>query len=218
MQFSYAYNRGEFAKAIADIQKPVAEAATGAMADAAQIAKTGGRASIASAGFSSRWQNALRANVYPAGGKTSLQPAALIYHKIAYSNVFETGAVIRGRPMLWLPIHENLPLQARGKQWTPNDFVAKVGPLRSVNVPGKPPMLAGKVAVGMTGATLALPSAAMTRKGKRARSAFAKQREVWKPLFIGHDAVSIRKKFNVAAAVDKARGQLGALYLKHLKT
>lgn len=218
MQFSYAYNRGEFAKAIADIQKPVAEAATGAMADAAQIAKTAGRASIASAGFSTRWQNALRANVYPAGGKTSLQPAALIYHKIAYSNVFETGAVIRGRPMLWLPIHENLPIAPGGRRWTPATFVKQVGPLRSVNVPGKPPLLVGKVVVGMTGATLALPSAAMTRKGSRARAAFAKQREVWKPLFIGHDAVSIGKKFNVAGAVQKARDQLGPLYLKHLKT
>lgn len=217
MQFSYAYNRGEFAKAIADIQKPVADAATGAMADAAQIAKTGGRASIAAAGFSTRWQNALRANVYPTGGKASLQPAALIFHKIGYSNVFETGATIHGRPMLWLPIHENLPIAPGGRQWTPANFVKQVGPLRSVNVPGKPPMLVGKVAVGMTGATLALPSVAATRKGTRARRAFARQREVWKPLFIGHDAVSIGKKFNVTAAVAKARGQLGALYLKHLK-
>lgn len=218
LRLDYAFVSGQFAQKFAEIQKPIAAAATGAMNDAAQLAKTGGRANIASAGFSTRWQNALRADVYPRGGKTSMSPAAFIHHNIPYSGVFETGAVIRGKPMLWLPIHENLPLQARGKQWTPKDFVAKLGPLRSVNRPGHPPMLVGKVAVGGSGATLALPSGASSRKGKRARDAFGKSKLQWKPVFIGLSAVSIGKKFNIAGVVAKVRGQLGALYLKNLKT
>src|SRR3954470_15419731 len=88
---------------VKEIQRPIAKAATAAVREAGDIAKRNGRANIAAAGFSRKWQNALRVNVYPQHGD-SLRPAAFIYHKIRYAGVFEEGAVIRGQPLLWLPL------------------------------------------------------------------------------------------------------------------
>jgi len=44
----------------------MARAATAAMKETAEIAKSKGRASIDAGRLSKKWQNALRANVYPA--------------------------------------------------------------------------------------------------------------------------------------------------------
>jgi hypothetical protein len=46
-----------------EIQRPIAKAATAAIREAGEIAKRDGRASIAAAGFSRKWQNALRVNI-----------------------------------------------------------------------------------------------------------------------------------------------------------
>ena len=117
MHFSLTDVAKGFVDVIArELQKPIAKAATAAMKDAGDVAKRTGRSSIASAGFSRKWQNALRVNIYPAQGD-SMRPAAFIFHKIRYAGVFEEGAVIRGQPLLWLPLG-NVPVR-RGRPMTP---------------------------------------------------------------------------------------------------
>src|SRR5207253_846581 len=83
---------------VKELQRPIAKAATAAVREAGEIAKRNGRASIAAAGFSRKWQNALRVNVYPPQGD-SMRPAAFLFHKIRYAGVFEEGAVIGGKPL-----------------------------------------------------------------------------------------------------------------------
>jgi len=200
MRVVYSYNKGQFKQAIADIQQPIASAATRAMIQTADLAKAAGRASIAAAGFSSKWQNALRANVFPRE-KESISVAAQIYHKIPYSEIFETGGTIAGSPLLWLPIEANLPIQSGGRRWTPKDFAAKVGPLRMITRPGKPPLLIAQVAA---------------RKGKRVRGAFVKQQTKSLPVFVGVPLVSIGKKFDVTAAVRGAAERFPALYQQNM--
>jgi uncharacterized protein DUF6441 len=136
---NFTFEKGDFKGAFADDLDAMAQAATAAMRETALAAKEAARANIASAGFSGKWQNALRANVYPAQG-TSLEPAALIFEKIRYSEIFQTGGTIAGNPLLWLPIEANLG----GGKWTPARYAQNVGPLVSVNVPGRPPMLFAK--------------------------------------------------------------------------
>src|SRR5690242_11406255 len=121
-----------------ELRKPIARAATAAIREAGQIAKRNGRSSIAAAGFSRKWQNALRVNVYPPQGE-SLRPAAFIFHKIKYAGAFEEGAVIAGKPLLWLPLG-NVPVR-RGRPMTPSQYARSVGPLVSVQRPGSPPLL-----------------------------------------------------------------------------
>ena len=130
---------GGFFRALTEGEKPMARAATSAVREAADLAKTGGRASIAAAGFSRKWQNALQAKVYPRG-RDSMWAAALIYHKVPYAEVFEQGAVIHGKPLLWVPL-PNAPFGSGGRRIPPSKFRELVGsPLYTIRRPGKPPM------------------------------------------------------------------------------
>lgn len=135
---SIVFTKGDFPKAMSDDLDLMAKAATGAMGDTAVAAKGAARKEFARAGFSEKWQQATRANVYPSSG-TSLSPAALIFNRIRYSEIFQTGGRIDGNPLLWLPIDANLPHAST--KWTPARYAAQFGPLVSVNIPGKPPLL-----------------------------------------------------------------------------
>lgn len=180
---------------VKETQRPIAKAATAAVREAGEIAKRDGRASIAAAGFSRKWQNALRVNIYPPQGD-SMRPAAFIYHKIRYAGVFEEGAVIGGRPLLWLPL-PTVPLR-RGRPMTPLQYTRSVGPLVSVQRPGSPPLLFPKYRSG--------------RRRRRGKSSTER-----KPLYVGLSNVAIAKRFNIKGAAQNAAAQLPALFAKHLR-
>jgi hypothetical protein len=177
-----------------EIQRPIAKAATAAVRDAGEIAKQNGRASIAAAGLSRKWQNALRVNIYPPQGD-SLRPAAFIFHKIRYAGVFEDGAVIGGQPFLWLPL-PTVPFR-RGRPMTPSQYAKSIGPLVSVQRPGRPPLLFPKY-----------------RSGRRRRKASNQER---KPLYVGLSSVAIGKRFDIKGAAQSAAAQLPELFEKHLR-
>ncbi len=179
-------------KAIKEMERPIAEAATAAVREAGLMAKAEGRANIAAAGFSQKWQNALRCDVYPKNG-VSIGAAAHIHHKIPYAGVFEDGATISGDPLLWLPL-PGAPIDADlrhgGRKLTPKKYIAQGGRLASVKRPGKRPLLVGKPGAGSDKAV---------------------------PLYVGVPLVNISKKFNITDAVRRAAARLGEFYLKHLK-
>jgi hypothetical protein len=179
-----------------EIEKPIAKAATAAMRDTGDSAKRNGRASIAAAGFSRKWQNALRVNIYPPQGD-SIRPAAFIFHKIRYAGVFEQGALIAGKPLLWLPLN-SVPVR-RGRPMLPSEYARSVGPLVSVQRPGRPPLLFAK----------------HQPKRRRRRAAESLGR---KSLYVGLSAVEIARRFDVRGAAVEAANQLPALYEKHLRT
>ena len=56
---------GGFLRAMTEGERPMERAATAAVREAAEMAKSAGRANIATAGFSRKWQNALRARIFP---------------------------------------------------------------------------------------------------------------------------------------------------------
>jgi hypothetical protein len=118
-------------KMIEEIESEISKAAAGAVNDAAKEAVKEGRANIAGAGFSERWQRGFTYRFYPNKGE---DPAALVYHKIGLASVFERGITIAGRPLLWLPIEKNLPAGVH----SPRQYGKK---LVSVNIAGKPPLL-----------------------------------------------------------------------------
>ena len=180
---------------VKEIQRPIAKAATATIREVGEIAKRNGRASIAASGFSRKWQNALRVNIYPPQAD-SMRPAAFIYHKIRYAGVFEDGAVIGGQPLLWLPL-PGVPIR-RGRPMTAAQYARSVGPLVSVQRPGKPPLL------------FAAPRAG--RRGRRAAAGAER-----KPLYVGLTSVAIAKRFDIKGAAQKAAAQLPALYAKNLR-
>src|SRR5690606_14187289 len=58
---------GAFIKAFMAAEEPIAKAATAAVSEAAAEIKAEARAQIGAAGFSRKWQNALRVDFYPKG-------------------------------------------------------------------------------------------------------------------------------------------------------
>ncbi|TGQ95420.1 hypothetical protein EN851_07840 [Mesorhizobium sp. M8A.F.Ca.ET.208.01.1.1] len=212
-RFRYQKKDGEFAQAMAAMKDPVAFAGTAAITEAGDIAKRDGRADIAAAGFSKRWQNALRVNVYPRR-QYSIDAAALIFHNIRYAGVFEEGAVISGKPRLWLPLKDT-PKRAGRQKMTPALYVKTIGPLVSIERPGKPPLLAGRIATsrrskpGQDGRHK-VSLAALRRGGAGAPSTLV-------PLFIGIDRVSIKDRFSIRQITERAAARLGELYLKNLR-
>ncbi len=209
--------KGAFLAAFMAAEQPIAEAATRAVTQAAEEAKTGARATIAAAGFGRKWQNALRADVYPRGRETSIDAAAHIYHRIPYAWVFDEGATIRGNPMLWIPL-SHAPQKIGRFRATPERYTRLIGPLQYMRQPGGPPLLAAKI--GMTRArakTEKLPkiSLAAAKKGVKGGGKRRVIRSV--PMFIGISTVQLRRRFEITRIVRAAATRLGALYFKHLK-
>jgi Family of unknown function (DUF6441) len=140
MKFVFSAKDAAFDELLDDLERQIKEAAEGAVQDAAALAVAEGRANIAGAGFSSRWQAGLKSKFFPNPGGN---PAAVIFHRIGFAGVFERGVTISGKPLLWLPLERNLPAGIHSPRKYP-------GKLVSVNVAGKPPLLfdAGKRELG----------------------------------------------------------------------
>lgn len=113
----------------------IARATTGAARQSAEEIKRRGKADIASAGkFGKRWLEGLRADVTPRSG--ALVNARIdVTHTVPYSGVFEFGSVIRGKPLLWIPLsYTNIRIRAR-------DWARRFGGLFYVKRRGKRPLL-----------------------------------------------------------------------------
>lgn len=206
--------RGAFLAAFMAAEEPIATAATRAIEEAATKAKADARANIAAAGFGRKWQNALRADVYPRGAETSVNAAAHIYHKIGYSGVFEEGARISGSPYLW-PALPHVAQKIGRFRMTPARYPE---PLQFVRRPGKPPLLMARIGMSRATARRGGPSRltiGTIRKGARAGG--AKRVVQSMPVFVGISTVRIRKRFGITAIVRKAASQLPSLYTKHFQ-
>lgn len=204
--------RGEFAEAMQEIERPIAEATTAAMRDVAEQLKSSGRANMAAAGFSRRWQNAFRSDYFPKGGKKSVEAAAIGYHKAGYAGVFEEGPTkIAGKPLLWMPLGTT-PKRIGQKRLTPQEYVRSVGPLFTINRPGLPPLLAGQIAINRRGQRnrSKVTLTALRRGGKGAASRL-------QPLFVGIPQVNIPDKFEIKEVAQRIAGRLPELYFKHLR-
>jgi hypothetical protein len=203
---------GGFMRAMTEGERPIAKAATAAVREAADLAKRGGRASIAGAGFSRKWQNALQAKVYPQN-RDSMRAAALIYHKVPYADVFERGAVIHGKPLLWLPL-PTAPFGKGGRRIPAAQFRQQVGtPLYNIRRPGKPPLLGANVRMTSARAGKAI-SLALLRRGRNPGGRGAVQLV---PLYVGVELAALPKRFAIIDAITRAAAALPGLYLKHFR-
>lgn len=90
-----------------------------------------GRQDIRAAGkFGKRWTDGLRADV----DITPTASTITIFHTVPYYRVFEFGAIIRGRPLLWIPLSfAKVPKGTRARDYP--------GGLFRVDRSGKAPLL-----------------------------------------------------------------------------
>ena len=212
LRFSYFSVLGQFSKAMDEIQEPIKEAGTAAIRQVGEIGKLKGRASIASAGFSKRWQNATRANTYPKN-RASLGAATQLYHAVPYAEVFELGATIRGKPKLWIPL-SSTPKVSANKKLSPKSFQSAFGPLFALKA-GSKTLLAAKLSVTAAAAKRGPPYKVTKSALKRGAIGEGIVRSV--PVFVGVDSVSIAKRFELLRAFGDAADQLPALYVQNLK-
>ena len=101
-------------KMIRDKQRPVATAAVAALREVAADAVQEGRQNIAGAGrFRGKWVSGLQYRTQGADGEPSLQAKAIIFHSMGIAGVFEHGATIQGKPLLWIPTTPGGPPASR---------------------------------------------------------------------------------------------------------
>jgi hypothetical protein len=105
-------------------EQAVATAAVGALRETAANAVQEGRQNIGAAGPGfgrAKWQSGLQylTKDVREGAGDSLKAKALIFHKYGIAGVFEHGATIQGKPMLWIPTVHGAPTASRsGKKLT----------------------------------------------------------------------------------------------------
>lgn len=185
--FATDYQPGAFLAAMDERQRAIATAATLAMRDLAKLVQKDGRADIGAAGFPKRWQDGLKVKVFPETG-ISLDPVVAVTHRIPFAGVFEEGATIFGKPLLWLPL-PTVPRGPQGHALTPRQYAARVGPLVSLRRGrGARPLLAAKP---------------KQRGGKAV------------PLYVGLDRVTIPKKFDITGVVQRAADRFPDFYDRH---
>lgn len=205
--FRFDIITGRFEEAMVEMEAPIASAATAAMDGVLNLVKLDGRASIARAGFSSRWQNALRLQRYPK--QDSMEPAVFVWHKIQYAGVFEDGATIRGNPMMWIPLSGTPVKSGRGGQkLTPERYATSIGDLVSFRSKSGKPLLGARVRV-QTGRAVARPSLSLLRRGHN-YGGKGVLRTI--PLFVGVPLTRVEKKFSIREVCAEARARIPALY------
>jgi len=191
----------------------IEEAATNTIRQAGNSLKIEGRAAIANAGFSKKWQNAWRVNFYPKDGY-SIDAAAYAYHNIPYSLVFENGATIRARAgLLWLPL-PTVPKKGKRNKASARQLAQSGVKLFTISRPGKKPLLATSLRGSRKGfASDKAVSLSKLRKGTAGKNGVVQAL----PLFVGVPSVTIRKRFDLAGVAGSIRGRLGEIYFANLK-
>jgi hypothetical protein len=212
MALSLVYRsiKGEFDDAMAEIYEPIAFAGTGAIRDMAASLKQRGRANIAQTGMSKKWQNAFRVDAYPKR-RISADAAALVYHKIKYADIFETGGDVRGKPRLWVPL-SGMPKKIGRNRFTIKNF-KRIGDLVPLNTSG-PPLLGAAMTV----------SPRQAKSGKYGKVTLAKLRKGTAgggivrvvPVFVGVSSVHLKRRFALRAITANEANKLPQYYLDNL--
>jgi hypothetical protein len=200
----------DFKKAFNGVPQQIAVAATGAIRDAAKLAVASGKSEIAAAGLGSLTRG-LRAKIDPPSG-VSLTPSALIFHRLGFISVFEFGAVIRGKPLLWIPLPA-VP-KVKGRPIPPKQMARQFGRLVSIEHPGKPPMLGIRVPVGPSGKITRLTRASLT-PAKSTPKRISQVQVI--PMYVGVPQASIAKRLSISEVVRRAADLVGSFYQQNLK-
>lgn len=114
MKFEISADTSALRKMVRDKQGSVTAAAVAAVRETAANAVKEGRSNIAGAGkFGPKWQQGLQFRM------EGDQAKAIIFHKFGFAGVFERGATIEGKPLLWIPTTLGGPRASRsGKKLT----------------------------------------------------------------------------------------------------
>jgi Family of unknown function (DUF6441) len=115
VKFELTVDQSALSNIVRARQRAIAAAANAALRETADNAVQEGRRNIAAAGrFGPKWQQGLQFRMQKDG-----EAKAIIFHRIGFAGVFEHGATIQGKPLLWIPTTPGAPRASRsGKKLT----------------------------------------------------------------------------------------------------
>jgi Family of unknown function (DUF6441) len=118
VKFELTVDQSALTKIVRAKQRSIARAADAALRETATNAVEEGRSNIAGAGkFGPKWQQGLQFRMV--GAQKGGEPKAIIFHRFGFAGVFEHGATIAGKPLLWIPTTPGGPRASRsGKKLT----------------------------------------------------------------------------------------------------
>jgi hypothetical protein len=207
MEFTFKRDGRDFDEVVSDFAKLQGQAAQEAIKDVAAYMIAKGRANIAAAGFAGGLENTLNVST----SFSSNRDVARVSHGVPYAMVFEHGATIEGKPLLWLPL-PGTPKTIGARKMTAKLYEQEIGPLFYVKG-GKYPMLYGYGG----GAPAESALKAQPSRSKRLTNADLRSRTGEKiPLFIGLSSVTISKKLDILGIARQAAEMIPDFYEKHL--
>lgn len=193
LRIAYSILTGEFARNLEAMQEPIARTMSSVMDDVAAEAKVDGRAEIARAGFSKRWQGALRVDRYPKAPRISIDSAVVVRSKIPYAGVFEDGATITGKPLMWVPLPTVTFKKVGGTSVTPQSYTQFVGPLFPSTSARGTPLLMARVKMPKKAGPLDKVSLSKLRRGVSGPQGV--ERSV--PIFAGIKSANQKERLNI---------------------
>jgi Family of unknown function (DUF6441) len=199
---------GDFEESMRELELPIATASTATMDEVAEVVKREGRSDIGRAGFSVRWQNALRVDRYPRGSKKSVDAAVFLFHRIVYAGIFEDGGRIAGQPLLWVPL-DSTPKKIGRNRMTAANFGRLIGPLTSLSSRTGTPLLGAPVRLSRTQAASDRPKITLAAL-RRGKSGTGILRTV--PMFVGIRVANMRKQLNIRQICERAQSRIPAIY------
>ena len=207
---------GVFDQRMLAFKGQIAKGATATMDDVLTIVKTDARADIARAGFSRKWQNALRVIRYPRKGHTSVDASVFLFHNIPYAGIFDTGATILGKPLLWIPL-STIPPTLNGRMMQPARLATILGAgskLVPMTSPNGTPLLGARLRLSVTASRKAQPKISLATLRRGAGEGGGVLRTV--PLFFGIRETHVKKKLSIAEICQKARDRIPTLYARRI--
>lgn len=157
-----------------------------------------GRARISAAGFSKHWVTGYRHRFYK--GKKDQSQVGFVYHKKGgLASVWEYGADIRGRPLLWVPL-KTTPAKIRGKRTTAKRWADFFGPLFRIESGGKHLLMGQPRERGKSGS-----GGRMVRGAKPV------------PLFVGLPSNQIAGKWGLRSVWRRAPQQMARIYERKMR-
>jgi hypothetical protein len=199
---------GDLRKLLAEEVRAAESAVTAGVRQAGKGLKSELRRQVSGAGLGGRLANAWRDRHYP---NQKVDAASLVWSKAPQIiRAFDEGAVIRSRRGRWLAIPtKNAPGKGTdGKRISPSTFPEqRLGRLRLVARPGKPPLL---VVDGMRASTGR--RGGFRRASQRARRTGQGLTTV--VMFVLVPQVTLRRRLDVDAAARRWQGQLPRLVLE----
>lgn len=182
--------QGKFDATAKGMARTMSRALIGSLRATAKSITAEARQDIRAGGFTSRFQRAFTATLFPRQINAATPPANLnvrIRSRLGFIAVFENGATIQGKPFLWIPL-PGVPAKIGGQRNTPKLFEKTVGKLDYVRRPGAAPLLVGPAA-GVRGPKVGL---AALRRGQSGGKGVQHV-----PIFVGVKQIHLRARTHI---------------------